>query len=107
MACLPMPKKSAAPKSRAQAAAKPSPKAQKATPPGKAGVVKPLASGKNSSGAPPLDKAEALRLYRQMLLIRRFEERAQQIYVEGKIGGFLHLYIGQEAIACGIMSLLN
>ena len=42
-----------------------------------------------------------------MLLIRRFEERAQQVYVEGKIGGFLHLYIGQEAIACGIMSLLH
>ena len=42
-----------------------------------------------------------------MLLIRRFEERAQQIYVEGKIGGVLHLYIGQEAIACGIMSLLH
>ncbi|MBK5255633.1 MAG: pyruvate dehydrogenase (acetyl-transferring) E1 component subunit alpha, partial [Vicinamibacteria bacterium] len=60
-----------------------------------------------SKGAPGLDRAEALRLYRQMLLIRRFEERAQQIYVEGKIGGFLHLYIGQEAIACGIMSLLH
>jgi pyruvate dehydrogenase E1 component alpha subunit len=42
-----------------------------------------------------------------MLSIRRFEERAQQMYVEGKIGGFLHLYIGQEAIACGIMSLLR
>ncbi len=64
-------------------------------------------TGKAPDGAPPLDRAEALRLYRQMLLIRRFEERAQQMYVEGKIGGFLHLYIGQEAIACGIMSLLH
>ncbi len=62
---------------------------------------------RKSQGAPPLGRAEALRLYRQMLMIRRFEERAQQIYVEGKIGGFLHLYIGQEAIACGIMSLLR
>ena len=42
-----------------------------------------------------------------MLLIRRFEERCAQIYVEGKIGGFLHLYIGQEAVAVGAMSLLR
>jgi pyruvate dehydrogenase E1 component alpha subunit len=64
-------------------------------------------SPRTSLGAPALDRAEALRLYRQMLLIRRFEERAQQVYVEGKIGGFLHLYIGQEAVACGIMSLMH
>jgi pyruvate dehydrogenase E1 component alpha subunit len=42
-----------------------------------------------------------------MLLIRRFEERCAQIYVEGRIGGFLHLYIGQEAVAVGAMSLLR
>jgi len=42
-----------------------------------------------------------------MLLIRRFEERSAQLYVEGKIGGFLHLYIGQEAVATGTMSLLR
>jgi pyruvate dehydrogenase E1 component alpha subunit len=42
-----------------------------------------------------------------MLLIRRFEERSQQLYLEGKIGGFLHLYIGQEAVAVGAMSLLR
>ena len=46
-------------------------------------------------------------MYRSMLLIRRFEERCAQLYVEGKIGGFLHLYIGQEAVGVGAMSLLR
>ena len=40
-------------------------------------------------------------LYRQMRLIRRVEEESARAYVQGKIGGFLHLYIGQEAIAVG------
>ena len=44
---------------------------------------------------------ELLHLYRQMQLIRRVEEEAARAYVQGKIGGFLHLYIGQEAIAAG------
>src|SRR3546814_19045891 len=43
------------------------------------------------------DKAEMLEYYRQMLLIRRFEERAGPLYGLGLIGGFCHLYIGQEA----------
>ena len=38
-------------------------------------------------------------LYRQMFLIRRVEEEAARAYAKGKIGGFLHLYIGQEAVA--------
>ncbi len=54
-----------------------------------------------------MTKDEALAHYRAMLLIRRFEERCAQVYVEGKIGGFLHLYIGQEAVAVGAMSLLR
>jgi len=54
-----------------------------------------------------MTRDEALALYRAMLLIRRFEERCAQIYVEGKIGGFLHLYIGQEAVAVAAMSLLR
>ena len=54
-----------------------------------------------------MKRDEALEHYRSMLLIRRFEERCAQIYVEGKIGGFLHLYIGQEAVAVGAMSLLR
>ena len=54
-----------------------------------------------------MNRDEAFKLYRQMLLIRRFEERCAQLYVEGKIGGFLHLYIGQEAVGVGAMSLLR
>jgi pyruvate dehydrogenase E1 component alpha subunit len=54
-----------------------------------------------------MNRDEAFSLYRQMLLIRRFEERCAQLYVEGKIGGFLHLYIGQEAVGVGAMSLLR
>jgi pyruvate dehydrogenase E1 component alpha subunit len=46
-----------------------------------------------------------LRLYREMLLIRRFEERAGQLYGMGLIGGFCHLYIGQEAVVTGMMSV--
>jgi pyruvate dehydrogenase E1 component alpha subunit len=48
---------------------------------------------------------ELLRYYRDMLLIRRFEERAGQLYGMGLIGGFCHLYIGQEAIAVGVQSI--
>ncbi|MFO0609576.1 MAG: pyruvate dehydrogenase (acetyl-transferring) E1 component subunit alpha [Polyangiales bacterium] len=46
-------------------------------------------------------------LYRQMLLIRRFEEAAAKAYSQGKIGGFLHLYIGQEASAVGALATLR
>ncbi len=53
------------------------------------------------------DKATLLEFYRQMLLIRRFEERAGQLYGLGLIGGFCHLYIGQEAVAVGLQSALN
>jgi len=56
----------------------------------------------NHSGA---DKAELLGLYRDMLMIRRFEERAGQLYGMGLIGGFCHLYIGQEAIAVGMQEV--
>lgn len=50
---------------------------------------------------------ELLTLYERMLLIRRFEERAGQLYGLGLIGGFCHLYIGQEAVAVGIQSALQ
>jgi pyruvate dehydrogenase E1 component alpha subunit len=46
-------------------------------------------------------------LYRQMIRIRRFEEEAARLYTERKIGGFLHLYIGQEAVAVGAISVLE
>jgi pyruvate dehydrogenase E1 component alpha subunit len=49
---------------------------------------------------------EALDWFRKMSLIRRFEERAEEAYGQGKIGGFLHLYIGEEAIAVGAMAAL-
>jgi pyruvate dehydrogenase E1 component alpha subunit len=49
---------------------------------------------------------ELLALYKQMLLIRRFEERAGQLYGLGLIGGFCHLYIGQEAVAVGLQSAM-
>jgi pyruvate dehydrogenase E1 component alpha subunit len=49
---------------------------------------------------------EALDWFRKMILIRRFEERAEEAYGKGKIGGFLHLYIGEEAIAVGAMAAL-
>jgi pyruvate dehydrogenase E1 component alpha subunit len=54
-----------------------------------------------------MNREDAFALYRQMLLIRRFEERCAQLYVEGKIGGFLHLYIGQEAVGVGAMSVMR
>ncbi|MEZ5689391.1 MAG: pyruvate dehydrogenase (acetyl-transferring) E1 component subunit alpha [Caenibius sp.] len=50
---------------------------------------------------------EKLSFYEQMLLIRRFEERAGQLYGLGLIGGFCHLYIGQEAVAVGLQSALQ
>jgi pyruvate dehydrogenase E1 component alpha subunit len=52
-----------------------------------------------------VDEKEMLRLYHEMLLVRRLEEEAARLYQQGKIGGFLHLYIGQEAVASGVMSV--
>lgn len=51
-----------------------------------------------------MKKQELLEIYRQMMLIRRVEERAAELYQEGKIGGFLHLYIGQEAVSTGLVA---
>jgi pyruvate dehydrogenase E1 component alpha subunit len=64
--------------------------------------AEPQPSAKNA--AEP-SKEELLKFYRDMLLIRRFEERAGQLYGMGLIGGFCHLYIGQEAIAVGMQSI--
>ena len=50
---------------------------------------------------------ELLKFYEQMVLIRRFEEKAGQLYGLGLIGGFCHLYIGQEAVAVGLQSALD
>jgi pyruvate dehydrogenase E1 component alpha subunit len=51
-----------------------------------------------------LDKKRQLELYHQMVLIRRMEERAAELYQKGEIGGFLHLYIGQEAVCTGLIA---
>jgi len=51
-----------------------------------------------------MEKQEYLDLYYQMVLIRLLEEEASQLYQQGKIGGFLHLYIGQEAVSTGLIS---
>ena len=52
-----------------------------------------------------MKKEEYLDLYQEMVVIRRLEERADELYQQGKIGGFLHLYIGQEAVSAGISSV--
>lgn len=54
------------------------------------------------SNVPELSKEQELAAYREMLLIRRFEEKAGQMYGMGLIGGFCHLYIGQEAVVTGV-----
>lgn len=54
-----------------------------------------------------MDKADLLSLYRRMLLIRRFEEKSAEMYALAKIAGFLHLYIGEEAIAVGAIAALR
>ena len=55
----------------------------------------------------PIDKDMLLKAYRTMLLIRRFEEKAGQLYGMGLIGGFCHLYIGQEAVVVGLQQAIG
>ncbi|TVR80793.1 MAG: pyruvate dehydrogenase (acetyl-transferring) E1 component subunit alpha [Rhodospirillales bacterium] len=61
--------------------------------------------GKGKAAETPLDRDLLLKFYRDMLLIRRFEEKAGQLYGMGLIAGFCHLYIGQEAVVVGLQSL--
>ena len=56
---------------------------------------------KKPDARPNVSKDDLLKYYREMLLIRRFEEKAGQLYGMGLIGGFCHLYIGQEAAGVG------
>ena len=51
-----------------------------------------------------MDKSTQLQMYHEMVLIRRVEERGAELYQQGKIGGFMHLYIGQEAVSTGLIS---
>ncbi|MFA6207514.1 MAG: thiamine pyrophosphate-dependent enzyme, partial [Methylocystis sp.] len=56
----------------------------------------------SASTIPPFTREQELTAFRDMLLIRRFEEKAGQLYGMGVIGGFCHLYIGQEAVVVGV-----
>ena len=56
---------------------------------------------------PPFSREQELFAYRELLLIRRFEERAAQLYGMGLIGGFCHLYIGQEAVVIGMQMAIK
>ncbi len=62
---------------------------------------------KKAPDAAPVSAEDYVRFYRDMLLIRRFEEKAGQMYGMGLIGGFCHLYIGQEAVVTGIQAALE
>src|SRR6478735_4634373 len=77
----------------------------------KKGVEKSVAkeSGQEKGSGPPpaFTRAQELAALRDMLLIRRFEEKAGQLYGMGAIGGFCHLYIGQEAIVVGMQMALK
>jgi len=69
-------------------------------------VMKKTGANRYLSDSPQEGGPDLVQLYRQMLLIRRFEEACAKAYSFGKIGGFLHLYIGQEAVAVGAMAAL-
>ncbi|MEG3617447.1 pyruvate dehydrogenase (acetyl-transferring) E1 component subunit alpha [Magnetovibrio sp. PR-2] len=77
-------------------------KAAKTTP--KKTAPKPARRRTTKSKAPAPTKDELLSYYREMLLIRRFEEKSGQLYGMGLIGGFCHLYIGQEAVVTGVQA---
>lgn len=55
----------------------------------------------------PVGKECGIGMLYQMILIRRFEEKSAQLYTKEKIRGFLHLYVGEEAVAVGVMQALN
>src|SRR5512143_173133 len=61
----------------------------------------------NGKPVPAFSKEQELAAYRTMLTIRRFEEKAGQMYGMGLIGGFCHLYIGQEAVVVGTQMALQ
>jgi len=66
-------------------------------------TAKKKAKGEDADVSP----ADLVRLYREMLMIRRFEEKAGQMYGMGLIGGFCHLYIGQEAVVVGMQAAIT
>ena len=74
----------------------------KTAPPAEPPIARPPEPGRFKAS-----KDQLLDFYKEMLLIRRFEERAGQLYGLGLIGGFCHLYIGQEAVAVGLQSAMT
>jgi len=70
-------------------------------------AMKPKVESLPTSKSPPASADQLRSFYRDMLLIRRFEERAGQLYGMGLIGGFCHLYIGQEAVVVGMQSTIK
>jgi len=97
----------------ARTAKTPAAKTTKAPAKGKAGensadfVLHSLQEAHDQARSYDASVEEMLHFYEQMLLIRRFEEKAGQLYGLGLIGGFCHLYIGQEAVAVGLQSALT
>src|ERR1051326_5533057 len=79
-----------------------------AAPPKKADTKDKVQEKSHDNGGPPeFTKQQELKALRDMLLIRRFEEKAGQLYGMGAIGGFCHLYIGQEAVVVGMQMALK
>ena len=68
---------------------------------------RPTKAQTDTAPAQAVSSEELLHYYREMLLIRRFEEKAGQLYGMGLIGGFCHLYIGQEAVVVGVQAALK
>jgi pyruvate dehydrogenase E1 component alpha subunit len=73
----------------------------------KKSVAKEAGQDKTNGGPPEFSREQELKALRDMLLIRRFEEKAGQLYGMGAIGGFCHLYIGQEAVVVGMQMALK
>ena len=73
----------------------------------KKAVAKDQGQEKGTSSPPQFTREQELKALRDMLLIRRFEEKAGQLYGMGAIGGFCHLYIGQEAVVVGMQMALK
>lgn len=73
----------------------------------KKNVAQAAGSGSKSQPPPSFTREQDFHALREMLLIRRFEEKAGQLYGMGAIGGFCHLYIGQEAIVVGMQMALE
>jgi pyruvate dehydrogenase E1 component alpha subunit len=73
----------------------------------KPATAKPAKKDFVNGSVADFDRDADMKAYREMLLIRRFEEKAGQLYGMGFIGGFCHLYIGQEAVVVGMQMALK